>query len=57
MVTLTTYNKKDEWIGRNVIKVSHGVDVATLKNVILPCVPVQEIGCWNEKMGEWILKE
>lgn len=57
MVMLITYTEKDKRTGRNTIRVSHGVDINTLKNVVLPCVHPGEIGYWNENMGEWILKE
>ena len=53
MIIVITY--KDEEEGRYPM-VSHGYDVATNKLVILPQVPVWQIGAkFDHDVGEWTL--
>jgi hypothetical protein len=57
MIILILDKIKDERTGRETTIVSHGVDMETLRDVILPPVEPYKIGIYNYAIEEWILKE
>lgn len=55
VITTMEYNKKT---GRKEIIISHGVDLATGKNVILPTERPEAIGAvFSEAYGEYVLED
>lgn len=56
MVILITCNEVDERTKEKRIVVSHGYDTDTGETICLPAVPPDEIGKFNNRIGEWILK-
>lgn len=55
LITFKEIDKKSKKkTGR--ILVSHGIDEETLENIVLPSEPVQEVGRWSERLGEWVLR-
>jgi hypothetical protein len=57
MIVLILFEQVNKRTNKKEILVSHGVDTDTFTNVSLPPVPHSEIGCFNQNMQEWILKE
>lgn len=55
MIIILTFTETD---GRNRKKtlVDHGINLKNGETVILPQVQPDEIGIYNEKIGEWVLK-
>lgn len=58
-VVLVLFDETDERTGRKTGRklVSHGIDAFTFKTVTLPPVQPQEIGWFNQNIGEWMLKD
>lgn len=58
MIILTTYTEKDKNTGKSTgqLLISHGTDINSLKDIVLPQVPVQSIGYYHKELGEWVLK-
>jgi hypothetical protein len=55
IVVITTKEENKE--GKKFRVVSHGVNIKTLENVILPQVDIKCIGViFNEEIGEFVLK-
>ncbi|PTH79000.1 hypothetical protein DAA48_21415 [Aeromonas veronii] len=58
-VITCTENELDRWgypTGRKVQIVSHGVNIHTLENVVLPPVSIEEIGAiYNPEVGSYVL--
>ncbi|MCR8641377.1 hypothetical protein NV379_01790 [Paenibacillus sp. N1-5-1-14] len=38
------------------VLVSHGIDVDTFENIVLPSEPINEIGRWDKYLDEWVLR-
>lgn len=57
-IVVITYKEKNPYSGLVEHIVSHGVDLETNKLVVLPQVPVDQLGVlYDTKMGEFILNE
>jgi hypothetical protein len=54
MIALVTYEDEDERTGEVITLVSHGVDIDTLENVVLPPEPPSRIGRRDPDLG-WVL--
>lgn len=57
MIVLITTTEKDRKTGKMKTVVSHGVDVDTMRDIVLPPISPSEIGYFNNELGEWVLKE
>lgn len=56
MIVVITINERNQRTGRDELVVSHGIDEATGKTVILPCEPPERIGAiFNAEFGEYVL--
>jgi len=56
MVILVTCEETDKRTKQKRIVVSHGYDINTGKNIVIPPVPPNEIGIFSSQIGEWILR-
>lgn len=57
MIIVVTCETKNEKTGRMETLVSHGVDMDTNLNVVLPWITLKEIGAvYNEELNEYVLK-
>lgn len=54
MIALVTFEYEDKRTGKTVVLVSHGINVDTLENVVLPPEPVSQIGQRDPDFG-WVL--
>lgn len=56
-IVLVTYVSENRITKKNEVLVSHGVDTETMENIMLPDIPPEQIGYFNNRMMEWVMKE
>lgn len=58
MIIVITNKEKNERTGLDEVIVSHGIDLATGKVIILPCATPSRIGAtYDAGVGEYVLRE
>lgn len=58
MIVVITVEETNEQTGRKQLLVSHGIDLRTGANVILPVAPPSSIGAaFDSQFGEFVLME
>lgn len=48
------YDYNGRYTGKKEELISHGVDMNTFRDVVLPCVPPEKIGTYDRELG-WVL--
>ncbi len=56
MIILVLTKTKNKVTHQEETVVSHGIDMNTLENIILPNTKPENIGYWDSCINEWVLK-